>query len=66
MATPPEVEQILNQVLTELLKMYESGETGTVTVHCAPDQMLVEANPKRKGQPVKIERGRPNFIRPAR
>jgi hypothetical protein len=63
MAATPEVTAILQQVETELTAMLLAGETGTVTVHCGVDQLVVKANPERKHEPVRLERSRMNVIR---
>jgi hypothetical protein len=47
---PPEVERILSQVRSELLKMIDANEIGQLTVHCGTSNIVVEVN--RKLEPV--------------
>jgi len=62
MAITPELERVIEdtlaQIRSDLTAMMAAGETGTVTVHCGGNQLQVEANAKRKREPVKFEQGR--------
>lgn len=54
MAAPPEVQRVLEQLQSELLRMVEANEIGTLTVHCGATNLVVEIN--RKLDPVQRER----------
>lgn len=47
MAAPPEIEQLLEQVRNELLRILDTNENGTLTIHCGPSQFLIETNSKK-------------------
>jgi hypothetical protein len=50
-SVPPEIEQVIEQVRVELLRMADTSESGTVTIHCGANQFVVEAN--RKLEPIR-------------
>lgn len=54
-AHSPELQEILTQVEAELTRMVESGETGTVVVHCGRGDVVVEVTRKHKHEPVRFQ-----------
>lgn len=49
------IEETLEQVRTELIRLYADGDVGTVTVHCGREQMRVKATPERTHEPVRLK-----------
>lgn len=56
--TTLEIEQLLEQVRLELLRIGEAGENGTITIHCGPSQYVIETNSKKPP----IKRNAPKLI----
>lgn len=46
------IDEALEQTRTELLRLYEYGYTGSVTVHCGKNQLRVKATPERACEPI--------------
>lgn len=59
MAAPPPLEQAiedaLEQVRAELMRMYADGDIGEVTIHVGRDQLRVKATPERINEPVRLK-----------
>lgn len=53
--TTLEIEELLAEVRLELLRIQESNENGTITIHCGPSQFVIETNSKKPP----IKRGAP-------
>lgn len=55
----PELEKAINEALeqtrTELLRLYEHGDVGAVTIHCGHKQLRVKASPERIYEPIPLE-----------
>jgi hypothetical protein len=59
----PDMDQVLEQVLNQLLAIRKAGITGTITIHCSPDQTVVKATHEHKNDPVRAEHSQMNVIR---
>lgn len=59
MAIPPQlakaIDETLEQVRRELIRLYADSDVGTVTVHCGKKQMRVKATPERTHDAVPVE-----------
>jgi hypothetical protein len=49
------IENILQQVRAELIRLYSDGDIGTVCVHCGKQQMRVKAAPERIHEPEPLK-----------
>lgn len=57
-ATPPELEQVVEQFRAELVRMYEMGEIGKIECDCGDDRWVVRSMPIRRNEAVKVMRRR--------
>lgn len=48
------IDDALEQVRAELMRLYADGDTGTVTVHCGKEQLRVKSTPERIHEPVRL------------
>lgn len=59
MAATPQLEQAiedaLEQVRTELIRLYADGDIGKIEVNCGKARIVVKALPERINEPVKFE-----------
>ena len=49
------IEDTLEQVRTELIRLFADGDIGTVAVHVGKQQMRVKSTPERTHEPVRVE-----------
>lgn len=56
-ATPPDIEQVLEQTRMVLLQMCRDGWVGEVAIVVGGNQLQVEERPRRKRKPVKRLQG---------
>lgn len=49
------IESALEQVRTELMRLYADGDVGTVCVHVGRNQMRVKTTPERTHDPVRVD-----------
>lgn len=56
--TPPQLERAIDDILAqaraEIIKFYANGYVGQVIVHVGQADLLVEAAPKRRNAPVRV------------
>lgn len=59
MAITPQLEkaigETLEQVRTELMRLYADNDVGVIAVHCGKKQMRVKATPERTHDAVPVE-----------
>ncbi len=49
------IEDTLEQVRTELMRLWTDGDVGIVAVHVGKEQMRVKATPERTHDPVRVK-----------
>lgn len=56
-ATPLEkaIEETLEQVRAELIRLYSNNDVGVITLNCGKRQIRVKATPERIREPVQFE-----------